>query len=101
MKCPVCKNRDLAPYELHATITSQRCGECGGQWISSPEFSRWLEVVRKDPQPSAPAPLPTPVAAGDLPRARLCPECGHILARYKVGHALDFALDRCGNCGRS
>jgi Zn-finger nucleic acid-binding protein len=32
-------------------------------------------------------------------RARLCPECGRLLRRAKVGRGIDFHLDRCGHCG--
>lgn len=28
-----------------------------------------------------------------------CPECRHRLTRYKVGHGLNFFIDRCAYCG--
>jgi Zn-finger nucleic acid-binding protein len=31
--------------------------------------------------------------------AKLCPECGKILLKYKVGHGLDFYVDHCSACG--
>jgi Zn-finger nucleic acid-binding protein len=32
-------------------------------------------------------------------RIKTCPECNHFLIRYRVGHGLDFSIDRCGACG--
>ena len=29
----------------------------------------------------------------------ICPECGKILTRYRVGHGADFFIDRCAACG--
>ncbi|MCZ6876239.1 MAG: zf-TFIIB domain-containing protein [bacterium] len=30
--------------------------------------------------------------------AMLCPDCGHILIKFKVGNGVDFCLDRCNAC---
>jgi len=30
--------------------------------------------------------------------AKLCPECGHILIKYKVGHGVGFSVYDCGAC---
>ena len=35
----------------------------------------------------------------DTTEAKLCPECGRLLSRGKVGHGVDFHLDRCATCG--
>jgi len=29
----------------------------------------------------------------------LCPECGKLLARFRVGHGLSFFIDHCAGCG--
>lgn len=98
MNCPVCTTRALEAFALGPNLTSQKCGLCGGQWISSLEFAKWLERSRGQ----NPEPLTHQVANEITNEARpikTCPECGHLLTRYKVGHALNFSLDRCGNCG--
>src|SRR5207244_2897796 len=41
--------------------------------------------------------LRLPVSDNAVPK--LCPDCGHILLPYHVGHALNFTLDHCGHCG--
>jgi Zn-finger nucleic acid-binding protein len=50
--------------------------------------------------------VPAPTANGssasslnDSKRAKLCPQCGRLLARARVGHGLPFYLDRCASCG--
>jgi Zn-finger nucleic acid-binding protein len=66
--------------------------------MSSFEFWSWLQAGR-DHAPATPAAWTVNAASNETAAARICPECGHILAKYKVGHSLNFALDRCGNCG--
>jgi Zn-finger nucleic acid-binding protein len=34
----------------------------------------------------------------DTMKAKLCPDCGRILIKYKVGHGIDFFLDHCNGC---
>jgi Zn-finger nucleic acid-binding protein len=97
MNCPVCKTQSLTPNVLESNIVSQKCGTCSGQWVNSFEFWKWLDVHRTNPKPDAPeAPALT---SAETDAVKICPECGHFLARYKVGHSLGFSLDRCGNCG--
>ncbi|MCC5850732.1 MAG: zf-TFIIB domain-containing protein, partial [Verrucomicrobia bacterium] len=37
--------------------------------------------------------------SNDPKHAKICPECGRILIKYKVGHGLRFFLDHCPGCG--
>src|SRR3954452_1421752 len=100
MICPVCKTPTLIAHDLDQNLVSQRCTTCGGQWINSFQFWKWLEEHRATPHEVAAArtiDLPTSETKG----VKVCPECGRILAKYKVGHSLGFSLDRCGNCGGS
>ena len=34
----------------------------------------------------------------DSTNAKICPDCGRILIKYKVDNRLDFYLDQCGGC---
>jgi len=97
MKCPVCKMSELAAHEASPDFVSLKCRDCGGQWISCYEYWRWFQANPGPPKGAAVEPLP--MTTHETGTARLCPECGHVLARFKVGHALDFTLDRCGECG--
>jgi Zn-finger nucleic acid-binding protein len=33
-----------------------------------------------------------------MKQAGLCPWCGYLLIKYRVGHDINFTLDQCGNC---
>ena len=98
MNCPVCKTKSLAVCELSPGFVSQKCGTCGGQWISSFEFWKWLENNRRQVQ-ETPEIQALNQDSGETKSVKTCPECGHLLTKYKVGHSLNFSLDRCGNCG--
>ncbi len=96
MNCPVCKTTTLEDHTLQTNLLSHACPTCGGQWVSGKTYWAWhdqhgdnlAERVSTDDEPS--------VAESDV--AKLCPECGHILGRYRVGRDLAFSLDHCTNC---
>lgn len=95
MKCPVCRTEVLHTSKLEGGLPVSTCFQCGGNWLSSTNYQRWLED-RSGPAPSISSERPLPVE--DTSKAKLCPECGHILIRYMVSHDIDFNLDHCGNC---
>lgn len=99
MNCPICRNVALKPDSLAIGLTSQHCPQCNGNWLNSYRLWEWLERQSAEglPAPAQP-PMDLPPVA-DTPGARLCPECQHILRKYRVGVGSGFALDRCGNCG--
>lgn len=95
MNCCVCKTADLQPTTLETNLPARTCPTCQGIWLSSEEYLHWLaqhgNLPEKPPAGDAPPPQ-------DVPQAKICPECGHILRRYKIGHDLTFHLDRCNHC---
>ena len=98
MKCPVCGTADLAGREMESGLLASGCPDCGGNWINSFQYWKWREVHGPD-LPERPPEAETSTPVDENGRGKLCPECGHILLPYKVGHDLPFSLDRCGNCG--
>jgi Zn-finger nucleic acid-binding protein len=98
MDCPVCKPTHtlvLAPLE-GGNLTARRCPACNGHWIRSTDFWRWRAIAGENlPETPAPTGTLTPPEAGGL---RLCPDCNHVLGRYKVGHGVGFTVDRCRHC---
>jgi len=97
MKCPSCQSV-LQSHDLEENLKTLLCGECGGHWVKSYQYWKWLE--RHGPNLPERAPEnDTGFVVEDGERARLCPECGHVLTRAKVGHGLDFHLERCMHCG--
>jgi Zn-finger nucleic acid-binding protein len=100
MNCPVCKQDRLDLTELELGLRPKRCGGCGGLWLSSQQFDNWINALRAGrADRSEPTDIATPNKTSTP--ARICPECAHLLTRYKVGDPLGFSLDRCGHCGGS
>ena len=97
MNCPVCKSRTLTASALGTSLSALGCENCGGHWINSFQFWKWMEDGRPGSAPSAQT--PAPVIMTEPKGAKICPECAHILVRYRVDRTLPFTLDRCGNCG--
>jgi Zn-finger nucleic acid-binding protein len=98
MNCPVCQSRTLATHNLDQDLVSWKCANCQGQWINSFQFSKWVEQHRFNhhDQPSS---QHLELTSNETKSAKVCPECGRIMAKFKVGYSLPFSLDRCGNCG--
>ncbi len=95
MHCPVCKSSTLRSDSLDDGLPAYFCDTCGGIWIGFPQYWRWAQ--QQDaifPNPLGDVPIPVETAC----RAKLCPDCGHILTRYQVWPAVKFYLDRCGHC---
>lgn len=98
MKCPLCKKVVLVNEELLENLRAKVCSRCGGRWVQSFQYWKWLER-HGDILPEKPAGEGAELAVEDSAAGKLCPECGHFLMRRKVGHGVDFHLDRCNNCG--
>ena len=98
MNCPVCRTLRLDAVEIQANLTAQKCSVCTGLWLTSAEFSNWIDAVRNN-EPFDPLSVATPSPTLEPKTAKVCAECGHLMTRYKVGHSLPFSLDRCGHCG--
>ena len=98
MHCPICKQVTLKKAELDSGLFAQECSQCHGKWIQSYFYWRWREKLGGGFD-EIPAEYVTQARIDDNRAAKLCPECGHLLIRYPVGHQTGFELDRCGNCG--
>lgn len=98
MNCPHCHTTALAAHELEPGLAAQQCPECRGAWVGAADYWAWLRAHGPD-QPARPAGEGAPPPAADSDRAMQCPNCGHILLRYKVGQDVSFLLDHCTHCG--
>lgn len=96
MKCPVCVEVDLGEVQLESGLPANRCGRCGGTWISSGQYWGWLEAHGEILAEHAAGEVKLPVS--DSQRALICPDCGHILGRFRVWPDIEFHLDRCASC---
>lgn len=87
----------MDPIHLEKELAAARCDKCGGHWISAKNYSAWLE--RQDGSFPNDAYSDVSFDIKDAKAAKICPDCGSILIKYKVGHGLDFYLDHCDGCG--
>ena len=62
------------------------------------QYWKWLERHGAN-LPEKPPADDEPTAADDSGPGKICPECGHFLTRCRVGHGVDFHVDRCATCG--
>jgi Zn-finger nucleic acid-binding protein len=96
MNCPVCKGYKLGPIKLLEGLPATQCPNCNGVFIPSNAYMAWRKTLAN----------PIPEKEGmieidptwDVREIKLCPNCGHIMARYKIFPDTDFFLDRCRNC---
>lgn len=96
MKCPVCKMDSLGPITLVEDLPANQCSNCGGVWIDSNAYLAWLRGRGHDLPPK---PLETKMnPTWNVDELKLCPNSGHIMARYKIFPDTDFYLDRCRHC---
>ncbi|QNN24767.1 zf-TFIIB domain-containing protein [Planctomycetales bacterium ZRK34] len=103
MQCPVCKTASLHNDQLESNLATLSCTACGGHWIKSYQYWRWRDAHGRDLPELPPTPILDEASsvpnAGSATAPRLCPDCGHFMRRYPVGHETDIELERCGNCG--
>lgn len=77
--------------ELEPGLLAYTCPASGGIWIPLQSYLDWKQSPHGETCPLADD-LP-PVSDDSQRRALLCPESGHLLIRYKVGHGLPFHVD--------
>jgi Zn-finger nucleic acid-binding protein len=97
MNCLACKTISLVPHDLETNLTSFECPACGGRWIEAFQYWNWLHQLGNN-LPEHPA-QETELPVADSKEAKICPECGRILSRCRVGHDLHFVVERCVGCG--
>ncbi len=96
MQCPICKKHTMNQSDLAPDLSGLACSACSGVWLNRAKYDAWRARHSGDlPETDAPAQL----AVTDTHKAKICPECGHLLLPYRVGHRLSFAIDYCGACG--
>ncbi len=96
MKCLACKSESVFEKVIEEKLKVNECKDCGGQWLPSAQYYPWLErhgQILPEVQYSE-----VTYEVIDSQNAKLCPDCGRILLRFKVGHGLQFSLDHCSNC---
>lgn len=116
MECPVCKDNTLIRKRTPESLGVHNCARCEGNWIRFDDYTDWhaetfganqnsnefrieSDYAKKENEnisTTAPGDEYTPVY--DNKQAKLCPDCGRILIKYRVHKELDFYLDHCETC---
>jgi Zn-finger nucleic acid-binding protein len=92
MQSPIGNHPPLQPITLEEGLHAYICPESGGHWIPAKNYWEWqshLPAATDHPHSQATAPTSEFEDA-----VKFCPESGTIMTRYKVGHGLDFRIDR-------
>ena len=96
MRCPVCKNIFLGSITLVDELPARQCPNCRGVSISSNMYLTWRRTLGREFPPKEGAIEIDP--SWEVRELKLCPDCGHIMARYKIFPDTDFYIDRCRSC---
>ncbi len=97
--CPKCKTASLHLVHRDDQPPVSECRTCGGMWLRANEYTRWLRTQTpgqfdlKEAEKASER-----FRVTDSERVAVCPDCGHLLRRYKVASNIDFELERCSNC---
>jgi Zn-finger nucleic acid-binding protein len=96
LQCPICKPKIMSWVILEEGLRAQQCETCGGVWLGAIDYQNWLHQER--PRATVTTPYADAPEAPDIQSAKICPDDGHLMSRYKVGRGIDFTLDRCATC---
>lgn len=102
MTCPICdaafERADLLPSDDAGDgLRGFRCPRGHGLFLPSDRYHDWRDGRDLD---GAPTPDAAPADdVGDVKKAKLCPQDGRIMGRYRAGAGADFWIDRCASCG--
>ncbi len=98
MKCPACKHPSMTNEEIDLGLKIQKCPQCEGIWIKSDSYLHWL-TLHGETLPELPKNMSKHLPVEEKKDIKICPDCGHFLTKRKVGHGIDFHVDRCATCG--
>lgn len=97
MKCPICEtSRELQVRRPEPRLGARSCTECGGMWIRAADYWRWR--AQREPGQRLGEPQEIVVVDVDQRVAKLCPEDGSFLGRYRIGTGNSLTVDQCSHC---
>jgi Zn-finger nucleic acid-binding protein len=93
MRSPLHPNSVLQLKEIEPGLVAYECPESGGIWIPLQSYTEW-QTSNRSSQSLPPTNYPAVTVTDADRKALLCPESGCLLIRYRVGHGLNFQIDR-------
>jgi Zn-finger nucleic acid-binding protein len=98
MQCLVCEDQQLSQKFIDNNLEGFFCSKCCGIWIQAKAYWNFIHSLNTV-LPEKPESETLNVPVYDTSIMKICPDCGHFLTKRKVGHGLDFHIDRCQCCG--
>ncbi len=98
--CPIC-TQPLQLTFLQDELPVHACAQGHGLWLTPNEYLLWLRTQLQYQQimpTSLEIEAPASVPVTESEKAKICPDCGRLLRRYKVWPDIQFFLDRCNTC---
>src|SRR6266436_6124317 len=93
MHSPIYPDTTMQMREIEPGLEVYECPRSGGFWIPLQAYLAWKQ--RQPAAVDAPAGDGASAVQDDSrQRALICPESGRLLLRYRVGHGLQFHIDR-------
>lgn len=99
MNCPECGMATMQAEEREDGLRTMKCTTCSGLWVPASHYWRWIERHGENLPEREAAAGGEELEVEESQRIKTCPECRHFLIRYRVGHGLNFSIDRCSACG--
>ncbi len=93
MQSPVGTRQELVPVTLEEGLHAHRCPETGGHWIPANSYWQWQRSLPETDDHGHQETHADPTSEFE-DVVKFCPETGTIMTRYKVGHGLNFRIDR-------
>ncbi len=93
MKSPIAPHTPLTRKELLPQLFVYECGISDGIYIPAHSYWSWLQ---KQPErlPQLPHSSESYIPSAEPTDAKLCPESGLMMQRYRVGNDFSFTIDR-------
>jgi Zn-finger nucleic acid-binding protein len=102
VRCPACT--PIVPLDLRDAepgLRTYHCARCCGTWLRNDDYLEWMRRIEFVPGPAAGTQLPPcEEREGEVREVglRSCPDCGYVLARYRLGYGIQFIVDHCRHC---
>lgn len=92
LRSPLFPDATMHLREIEPGLFAYTCPRSGGIWVPLQSYLDWKSHCGPGDilWPTDPDPIPVD---DHHPRALICPESGHLLIRYRVGHGLKFHVE--------
>ncbi|OMH33743.1 hypothetical protein [Motiliproteus sp. MSK22-1] len=101
MHCPQCKGYRLEPKLLEPDLLAASCKKCGGALLSLLNYRHWSEhhsAVHEVEKVEGLRVESGGDEVDDNHTAQLCPKCGRMMTKFRIGLENNNRIDLCSGC---